>query len=158
MMSSTNILGFHFETLKEDLIKKYDELGMRATGNWADTLKLEINTYSVELKGAAYSEALENGYKPGKQPPSEAIEQWIIAKGISAQIEGDISISSLAYLIARKIGREGWDRANHGGTKLISSVITPQRIQYIIDDVSDNEVAMIISNLTNLLNSFYDSI
>ncbi|WP_330444227.1 hypothetical protein [Flavobacterium sp. C4GT6] len=158
MSSSTAILVSHFEILKNDLIKKYDELGMRASGNWADTLKVEVENYSVQITGAPYSEALENGYKPGKQPPSEAIEQWIIAKGISTQVEGNISISSLAYLIARKIGREGWDRTEHGGTELISSVITPQRIQFIIDDVSDNELTMITSNITNLLNSFYDSI
>ncbi|MUV02081.1 hypothetical protein GN157_00015 [Flavobacterium rakeshii] len=158
MSSSTAILKAEFNLLKEELIAKYDELGMRASGNWANTLKVEAESYSAQITGAAYSEALENGYKPGKQPPSEAIEQWIIAKGISAQIEGDISISSLAYLIARKIGREGWDRANHGGTELISSVITPQRMQLIIDKVSENELILVTSDITNLLNSFYDSI
>jgi len=47
------------------------------------------------------------GRNAGKFPPIQAIEDWIIAKGIPLQ---DISLSSLAFLIARKISSFGTDQ------------------------------------------------
>ena len=86
--------------------------------------------------GEKYSEQLQYGRRAGKMPPSQAIEQWIRDKGLMSKIQGKISITSLAYLIARKIQREGWKRENYGGVELISQVVTPDRIQKIIDRVT----------------------
>lgn len=136
IVQATKILEEEFALLKIDLIKKYDELGMRASGNWANSLEVQVKGFSATLTGEKYSEQLEFGRKSGKQPPSEAIEQWIRDKGLSNRIEGNISISSLAYLIARKIAREGWKRDGYGGVELISQVVTPERMQSIIDRVT----------------------
>jgi len=145
MFSTTDILTAEFEALKTDLIKKYDELGMRASGAWPDSLEVVVTENKAVLMGAEYSQQLESGRAPGKQPPSEAIIQWIKDKGIANRIEGKISISSLAFLIARKIAKEGWKRQEHGGVDLISQVVTPERIQQIIDKLSD----IYVSNFTN---------
>jgi hypothetical protein len=133
---ATSILKEEFDLIKADLIKAYDAKGMRASGNWANSLEVNVRGLSATLVGEKYSEQLEFGRKAGKQPPSEAIEQWIRDKGLSSRIEGNISISSLAYLIARKIAREGWKRDGYGGVDLISQVVTPQRMQSIIDRVT----------------------
>jgi hypothetical protein len=133
---ATSILKEEFDLIKADLIKAYDAKGMRASGNWANSLEVNVRGLSATLVGEKYSEQLEFGRKAGKQPPSEAIEQWIRDKGLSSRIEGNISISSLAYLIARKIAREGWKRESYGGVDLISQVVTPQRMQSIIDRVT----------------------
>ncbi|MCO6147517.1 hypothetical protein [Flavobacterium sp. NRK1] len=153
MSNTTAILAKEFASLKNELIAKYDELGMRASGQWADSLSVAIEGNNAELLHAEYGEQLEYGRKPGKQPPSEAIEQWIKDKGIAARIEGNISVSSLAYLIARKIGREGWNRQQYGGTKLISSVVTPERIQKIIDKVGESELKNFTDKISEYLNS-----
>lgn len=145
MSNVTDILAEEFEALRVDLIARYDELGMRASGNWADALEVDVSENKATIKGLTYSEQLESGRAPGKQPPSAAIEQWIKDKGIASRIEGKISISSLAFLIARKIGREGWKREQHGGVDLISEVVTPERIQKIIDRLSD----IYVTNFTN---------
>jgi hypothetical protein len=136
IVQATNILKEEFDLIKADLIKAYDAKGMRASGNWANSLEVQVKGFSATLTGEKYSEQLEFGRKAGKQPPSEAIEQWIRDKGLSSRIEGNISISSLAYLIARKIAREGWKRESYGGVDLISQVVTPERIQAIIDRVT----------------------
>ena len=120
-------LSAEFEALKNELIAKYHETGSRATGNWAETLSVETEGYSAKIV-AGYS---TDGRGPGKQPPSEAIEQWIVAKGIAARLEKEITLSSLAFLIARKIGREGWKRQDG----IVDSVVTPERIQQVIDKV-----------------------
>jgi hypothetical protein len=150
-MTTTVILQQEFEALRADLIAKYDELGMRTTGNWADSLEVVVSENKAVILGVPYSQQLESGRVPGKQPPSQMIEQWIKDKGIASRIEGKISISSLAYLIARKIGREGWKREDHGGVELISQVVTPERIQSILDRLSDIYVTDFTNDLINYL-------
>jgi hypothetical protein len=150
-MTTTKILQQEFEALRDDLIAKYDELGMRTTGNWADSLEVVVSENKAVILGVPYSQQLESGRVPGKQPPSQVIEQWIKDKGIASRIEGKISISSLAYLIARKIGREGWKREDHGGVELISQVVTPERIQSILDRLSDIYVTDFTNDLINYL-------
>jgi hypothetical protein len=136
VVQATSILKEEFDLIKADLIKRYNEKGMRASGNWANTLEVQVKGISAQLIGEKYSEQLEFGRKAGKQPPSKAIEQWIRDKGLASRIEGKISISSLAFLIARKIAREGWRRQSYGGVELISEIVTPERIQAIINRVS----------------------
>lgn len=141
MSSQVEILRQEFESLRQELIERHDELGMRASGTWAASLEVNVsegdNTISAQLIGAPYSQQLETGRAPGRMPPTTAIEQWIIDKGIAARIEGNMKVSTLAYLIARKIAREGWKREQYGGVELISQVVTPERIQKIIDKASD---------------------
>jgi len=155
MSSTTQILSTEFEALKNELIARYDELGMRASGQWAESLRVTLGENGAGILQESYGDQLEFGRKPGKQPPSEAIEQWLIAKGIAARLEKDISVSSLAYLIARKIGREGWNRKEHGGTQLISSVVTPERIQTIIDKIGESQLNEFTSKISDYLNTLH---
>lgn len=155
MSSTAQILSTEFEALKNELINKYDELGMRASGQWAESLTVELGENGAEILQESYGDHLEFGRKPGKQPPSEAIEQWLIVKGIAARLEKEISVSSLAYLIARKIGREGWSRKEHGGTQLISSVVTPERIQSIIDKIGESQLNEFTTKISDYLNTLH---
>lgn len=154
MSRITQILSAEFEALKNELIAKHDELGMRASGQWADNLTVRLGENGAEILQESYGDQLEFGRKPGKQPPSEAIEQWLIAKGIAARLEKGMTVSSLAYLIARKIAREGWNRKQHGGTNLISSVVTPERIQSIIDKIGESQ----LKEFTNKISDYLDSL
>jgi hypothetical protein len=153
-MEVANILQTELELIKTELIKEYDNLGMRASGKWADALEVQSTETSGKILGLNYSEQLEFGRRSGKQPPREAIEQWIRDKGLASRIENQISVSSLAFLIARKIGREGWNRQQYGGVDLISRVVTPERVQKIIDKVGSafrvNFTSQIIKELKEL--------
>lgn len=153
MSSIQDILSAEFELLRGELISRYDELSMRASGNWANELAIEVTESGATILEPEYSNQLEYGRSPGKQPPSEAIQQWLIDKGIAARLENEISISSLAFLIARKIGKQGWNRDKYGGTQLVSSVVTPQRIQLIINKIADAELSNFTNNLINSLNA-----
>jgi len=149
---SKQILSTEFEFLKLDLIEAYDAKGMRSSGKWADSLEVESEINRVVLWGLEYSQQLETGRQPGKQPPTSVIEQWIYDKGIANQIEGKITVSSLAYLIARKIGREGWKREEYGGVELISEIVTEQRLQKIIDQVGEVKLIEYSTEIFNLIN------
>ena len=68
-------------------------------------MKTQADDDSGQLSGNHYWYFLVNGRKPGKQPPMESILGWLEKKGITA----DIPQRSLAFLIARKIGKLGTD-------------------------------------------------
>lgn len=147
MATTQEILNTEFESLKVDLIKEYDTLGMRASGKFAESLVVQTTQSNAKLIGEQYAEQLEHGRRPGKRPPIEAIKQWIEDKGIVNNIKGNISVSSLAFLIARKIGQQGWKRENFGGVELISKVVTDKRIQSIIDKVGNALAISLVSRL-----------
>jgi hypothetical protein len=133
--------------LKNDLIKAYDAKGMRASGKFADELVVESGIDSVKLIGEKYAEQLQYGRRAGKRPPIEAIKQWIKDKGIVSNIKNDANNSSLAFLIARKIGQQGWNRQGYGGVNLIDEVITKNRIQDIINKVGAELTLTFVSTL-----------
>ena len=150
MTSTEKILFDEFTSIKEDIISLYDNRGRRASGDFANEMEVEVDGLTVRLLGAAHSEYVVEGRGPGKFPPIDRIEKWIEDKGIAATIEGEITVSSLAFLIARKIAREGTEVWKEGGDDLISSVITPQRIQSIIDKVSLFNVSEFTSRFTEV--------
>jgi len=155
MTESENALALEFDTLRESLIKHYDEKRMRASGNWAKELEARVEGLSASIWGLSYSDQLEHGRTPTSSSPKtgpitlrQAIEAWIDEKNITPK--DDISTSSLAFLIARKIHREGWSRDKYDGTKLISEVITPQLIQGIIDRVSYFQISTFSSEIIRI--------
>ena len=145
MSAQSDVLKREFDKLSDDLTKKYDALGMRASGKWDRGKEVEVkesgSLTSGKITGFKYSEQLQFGRRAGGFPPIDNIEQWIQDKGIQA----DIPIRSLAFLIARKIAREGWNRRKKGGVELISSVVTPERIDNIIRKVGSIHVDIIVS-------------
>ena len=147
-MNSEEVLNKEFDLLRTDLIKAYDAKGMRASGKWADSLEVEVSPLSAVITGLEYSQQLETGRKAGRFPPISDIEDWIRSKGIATI---DISISSLAFLIARKIAREGWKREGYGGVELISEVVTDKRMQDIIDKIGDVKAVEITTDIIKLI-------
>ncbi len=148
---SKEILSKEFESLKEDLIKAYDQKGMRASGDFADSLEVVASGFNVKLWGNDYAQQLETGRQSGKRPPIDAIKQWIDDKGIANRLNGEITRNQLAFLIARKIGREGWKRKDYGGVELISDVVTDERIQKIIDEVGEAQVVVYTTEIITLI-------
>jgi hypothetical protein len=147
---SSAILSKEFELLKDDLIKAYDAKGMRASGKFAESLEVKVNGLTAQLWGESYAQQLETGRRAGKFPNISAIEQWIKDKGIANRIQGEISITSLAFLIARKIAQRGWKREEYGGVELISEVVTDVRIQKIIDEVGVEQAMIYSTEIINL--------
>ena len=112
--------------------KRVTEYGaMNTTGTMADSLSYKWDGKTLIIESSQdYFTVLETGRKPGKQPPLDPIQRWVQAKGIAT----DISTRSLAYLIARKIGKEGSLLYRQGGN---SGVIS--------DFINDNYIAKNLS-------------
>ena len=148
-MTTQQILNREFNLIKEDLIKKHVELGMKSSGEWINSLEVFSTNERGKITGKEYTNQLVRGRKPGKFPPIDAIKNWIVDKGIVNKIKGDITVSSLAFLIARKIAREGTNYFQQGGTDLVDAVITEQRIQSIIDMVGNELTITLVSKIEN---------
>lgn len=152
IMTPHEILKEEMELIRLELTQKHIDLGMKASGDWVNTIEAVTERLSGRIIAKQYTEQLVDGRKPGKFPPRSAIEKWIVDKGIQS-IDQSISISSLAFLIARKIAREGTEYFKQGGTDLVSAVITPERIQKIIDRVSTFQINSFTSEVKSILTS-----
>ena len=78
--------------------------------------------------------ALQHGRRAGRMPPRDVIRQWIDSKPIS--LTDGMTKDQLAFLIQRKIGRDGIkvpNRFNPGG--VISDIINDQLIDKIFKEV-----------------------
>ena len=122
---------------KAKIIANYDRDNMRASGNFAKSLETNVKESQGRvigvMVGAHHSLFVDQGRRAGKRPPISAILQWIDDKRINPT---DISKPSLAFLIARKIGNEGWKPKNRFPNGVISSVINQDAIDKLLISLS----------------------
>jgi hypothetical protein len=119
-----NTLGFE---IKANQIRQ----GKNVTGKTALSIEAEADDKGGALYGNISALALETGRKSGKVPYGfkSIILKWINDKGIF-QGETDSKKNSIAFLIARKIQREGTQIHRQGGKSgVISEVVTEKRIK-----------------------------
>jgi hypothetical protein len=106
MSSKTEVYEKHMQRLKAGILQRYEQQGRRASGKFADELEVQVSETNAVLLGSPHSRFVERGRGPGKWPPRAAIEQWIEDKdGLPAIFKE--KKKSFAFLIARKIAREG---------------------------------------------------
>lgn len=144
-----------FKPIVKTIISNYKAKGMKASGEFEQSLEIVEIPNGAVIMGAGHAVQLEfgrgatsSGSSSGNETLFERIEQWIKDKGIIAT---DISEQSLIFLITRKIHNEGWDRSKHGGVKLISDSITESDFQKIIDSVMELQIRETKNNLIEIL-------
>ena len=95
------------ENMRESLFSK----GISSSGGLAASMKPIVTTEkgkatTLSIEIAAYAQFVEEGRRKGaKQPPSQAIKEWILSKGITKPQK--YSLDSFAFVIARSISRKG---------------------------------------------------
>lgn len=134
----------------------YNAKGFRASGNYEDKLKGEYTVTDskivVKIIGANYSEFLENGRrkteKTGTGLLKEHILDWIERKGIK-QKEPKMKLETLAFLITRKIHREGYQIAPER-KNVISNTINKDSVKELIDSLKINYAYTVASDIRKL--------
>jgi hypothetical protein len=122
-MSEEAIYLKYLDKLKAKLIIKYDELGLRASGDYSNQLEAQATDKKMIMLGAFHSQFIEHGRSAGGWPPRQAIENWIETKKGLPSIFLEKK-KQFAFLIARKIAKEGIKVPNsHNVGKVISSVV-----------------------------------
>ncbi|PZR20886.1 MAG: hypothetical protein DI539_09445 [Flavobacterium psychrophilum] len=143
------LLREEMEALRTEILEVYNDSGKRVSGEFKKGLEIEYNGLTAVLKGYTYL----GGRRAGKMPPLKAIEDWVKAKGLKP-IEDDMTTSSLAYLIARKIAAEGTNKENH--LTIYSKVITPQRIDQIIQKINRLNVSAFINEVQTIITTTFN--
>lgn len=132
------------------LIDKYDSLGMRASGKWADELVYEISQHTAVIKGMDYTQYLTNGRPPSdRMPPVDAIYQWMQDK---ATFQGEKTMGR-AWAIAKTIQREGTSWYKAGGSDLLEVIEEPRVQQEFNRIVGEYIVAFISEDLVRYAKS-----
>ena len=129
MIGDNKALKSEMERLVDDVRAAYEASGKRVSGEFGRGLKVTYANNGASLYGFAYLA----GRKAGKMPPIDKIRQWVESKGITGN-RSNMTSTSLAWAIAKKIAAEGTLKSNH--LAIYDQVITPARIQSIIDRVS----------------------
>jgi hypothetical protein len=144
------------EESRVKMIAEYDRLKFRASGKYANSLEpiIEsgINYTRVKMLGAAYAEQMQFGrgrtQNSGNGQLKAAILQWISDKGITPR-EAAMSNETLAFLISRKIHRDGYSVAGREG--VISNVITPEWIKNLVRRAGVVELGRVTSDILRLV-------
>jgi len=130
------VLSIWLEDKRKALIANYDRLGLRASGQWAESLEpfQEISDRKIKagMLGEDYTYYLENGRGPNKDQSDDAIQAWVGWAGSTflAKWVEDKGINASPYAIAYKIAKSGWKvpNANNAGG-LVSDIINPESIE-----------------------------
>lgn len=139
-MSETDfILKEEMESLVADITAAYEASGKKVSGEFEDGLKVTYRPNQATLEGYGYLA----GRAAGKQPPVDKILRWVEQRGIQPLVGTQ---TGLAWAIAKKIAREGTNKENH--LKIYEQVVTPERIQSIIDKVVKINIQTFVNNVT----------
>lgn len=104
-MSTEILIKQLLDSIKAEIIESQSQKGMVASGGSARSLETSAEELSGQITGVEYFRFQEFGRAPGKQPPIDSIEKWITDKRLN--VPEKWTIRGFAYVIARKIGREG---------------------------------------------------
>lgn len=140
-MYNDDILKEEFKSLVADIKQVYNDSGKRVSGEFEQGLELDYRPNYASLTGYAYLA----GRQAGKMPPVKAIKDWIEARGIRP-LESKMTTTSLAWAIAKNIAKNGTDKDRH--LKIYEQVVTPERIQSILDRVTEFNIQEFVNNIT----------
>lgn len=105
----------------------------------ASSLRAETDDTGGQLYAADYFKYLIHGRGPGKQPPPDKMLAWV-SQNPETYSWTDAEKSSLAYVIGRKIAREGteiWAGRRHGIDLL---GVMEKQIPSLLSALAKNEV------------------
>ena len=131
------IVTSQIEKLVEQLASLYrsnleESIASGTLSNFTFRINLQGNYFEVIFLLPKCWEYLEYGRRAGKQPPIEAIEEWIRVKPIIPYaVNGKVpDTRQLAFLIARKIGWEGTE-----GRKPLTKAMYSDNAENIIQEI-----------------------
>jgi hypothetical protein len=157
------------------LAQELQENGAIASGELESSISFEVKSTAkkivVDIYMADYWGAVDTGRPAGKQPPIDKIKEWLTYPNVRDKLKIDGSnssigirvitnrkgerkvvsdVDSLAFLIARKIGKQGTKGTNFATNVFTSSLITKELPEVILNAVVEDADSV----LTELLDSF----
>lgn len=146
-----DLLKVEIGLIVEDVKKAYRASGKRVTGNFEDGVEVVYSSNDSGVKGTIKGFTYLAGRGKTKNSSAgtptlkEQILDWLKDRGIRP-IEPKMSLKALAFVISRKIHREGTDSKRH--LQVYEDVITQERIFDIIDKFAKINVNRIVNEIT----------
>lgn len=153
-----SILLSALSSAKEQIQRNLADTGTNASGKTSQSLAVAVTDTSGELSGRFAFGTVETGRKEGKVPSGfrDIIYRWMQDKGVHAEAQGrrsqESADRSMAYLIARKIAREGSKLYREGGRKDIYSNVLPITIERVSTELTNEYIININSIIDDNLN------
>lgn len=142
-MSYKKIIEDWINNVQVDLISNYNQMGLKASGKWANTLESKINEtqigYSAAILGQRYTGALVEGRRPNTN--QENIKAWIGWSGSTfiAEWVKNKGLTLNPYAVAGKIAKQGIKVPNqYNDGELLSKVVTKNRVEELGKELGKN--------------------
>tara|TARA_R110000823_G_scaffold266679_1_gene386416 strand:- start:307 stop:762 length:456 start_codon:yes stop_codon:yes gene_type:complete len=145
MFSTEETIRAELDSLKEDIRDAYRKSGKKVSGNFEEGLETVKEGASYLLKGYGYLA----GRQAGDMPPVQEILKWVKDRGIKPFTES-MTVSSLAWAISKSIAASGTNPENH--LKIYEQVVTPARIQSILNNIVGIHIKEFIDEITTEFN------
>lgn len=143
------------ESIKVATIANQQELGIRSSGESAQSLSAVADEVSGELSGSHYFYQQIHGRKPGKFPPIQNMLDWIQRKGITPRDE-KTTLAQLAYLFARKIAQSGTDIFQGKAPALAFLEIINENVGEFQKELADQEANALADQMASILNNAFN--
>jgi len=142
------------EERKQQLIANYVQLGLRASGNWPNTLQSKVNQSelgtNIRMVAADYSQQMIQGRGQNKDQSKEAIKAWVGWAGstILDQWVKDKNLNISPFAVAYSIARKGITVPNRFNTgDLMKGVITKGTLDQLLRIVGSETIDSLRNDL-----------
>lgn len=138
----------------EILIRRYDELDLRATGNWAEALEAKVENNRGLILGLDYTKYMAQGRPSGKPAPVRDILDWMLAK---KSFKGEKSLGR-AIAISKTIGKQGTRAYQKGGTDILDILKSSEISDVFNEEMKIRLIAVISENLRTVVKTVGDKL
>ena len=149
MFNNDEVIKEELQLIVDDIRQLYEDSGKKVTGQYGEGFVVNVLDGKGSIEGYIYT----GGRPAGKMPPIDKIKQWVLDKGIAANVS---RVSSVAYLIAKSIKEKGTNPDYH--RQFVDEVITPERIQKILDNISQINMQMFVTEVSVELNKLVKNV
>ena len=161
MSQQTEIIRVWLAETRGQLINNYLNLGLKASGKWADSLEPfqneTSNGYNLGMLGQDYTEYLEQGRPPNEDQGEEALRAWVGWAGSTflAQWVKDKGLPHNPFAVAWKIARKGWSvpNSNNAGG-LVTDIVTNEWVSVLSGRLAGASISDLKSDILKEFKQF----
>jgi hypothetical protein len=149
--------GLTVQRLSQGLKESNSDASGKLDASIGFNIKSTSKGIDLNIEMLEYWGAVDGGRRKGKQPPINKILEWLTYPNVRDKLrsgQSDAPIDnpeSLAFLIARKIGRQGTKGTNFA-TNVFKSSLIQKELPSIVADAVYEDASLIIDDLLSQFN------
>jgi len=149
--------GLFEQRLAQGMQENNSDASGELTESMAFVVRSKNSKVEMDFSMLDYYEFVDEGRKPGKQPPINSILKWLSLPLVRDKLSGGLSDAEvsnpegLAFQIARKIGREG-TKGTDFYTNVIESRLVTQDLPKLIQESVGEDIDELMGSLLDGIN------